>query len=121
MLPEDSKTKSAISNDEDYAREFVWSISDEEIREIMERPDEEIEPPTEGYTNLNAQLDGIRDAVDSLRITVVSLLGSKKGNSEEKPVKRPTTAIQRELRKRMWELDKEESEELFSQFGFQAT
>lgn len=118
MLPNEGKTKSKISNDPGYAKAYVEALSDEYIAELSEQDPEEVSPPIEGYTRVNGQLDDIAESVDLLRHTVVSLLGGKKNKSEFKPRKRPESEVQERLRRRIWESEREESQEMFEKFGF---
>lgn len=85
---------------------------------LAEKNSDEIELPEEGYSRINQQMDDLADEISLLRHTVLALLGGGKNKSEFKPRKRPTSAIQRELKNRIWEAERADNQNLFGKFGF---
>lgn len=117
-LPDEGKTRSAIASDPEYAKAVADSLSEETLAEISERKPEDVELPIEGYTRVNAQMDDLKDSIESLRLTMVGLFSSKKKNMDQKPTKRPESALQKEIKRRVWEHERAESHDMLSDFGF---
>lgn len=122
MLPAGSKTKSAIAMDEEMAELRVSKMSEEELRQILEARAEkneyDIELTPEDYSVEIEKYNQIIDAVNALRITVVSALSGKGKSPEYKPAERPTTKYESKLKQKLWELDKQDAEDLISEWGF---
>lgn len=122
MLPAGSKTKSAIAMDEEMAELRVSKMSEEELRQILaaraEKSEYDIELAPEDYSVEIEKYNQIIDAVNALRLTVVSALSGKGKSPEFKPAERPTTKYESKLKKKLWELDKQDAEDLISEWGF---
>lgn len=122
MLPAGSKTKSAIAMDEEMAELRVSKMSEEDLRKILEARAEkneyDIELTPEDYSVEIEKYNQIIDAVNALRITVISALSGKGKSPEYKPAERPTTKYESKLKQKLWELDKQDAEDLISEWGF---
>ena len=122
MLPAGSKTKSAIAMDEEMAELRVSRMTEEELRQILEARAEkneyDIELTPEDYSVEIEKYNQIIDAVNALRITVVSALSGKGKGPEYKPAERPTTKYESKLKQKLWDLDRQEAEDLASEWGF---
>lgn len=119
MIPPESKLKTAISDDPEYAKEAVESLGEEYLLSLAEEKDDDDKKISgEGYTRLNQQMDNMTDSIELLRSTVIGMFGGKKTKHKFVPVKRPTSAVQEELKRRIWEAERADNQDLFGKFGF---
>lgn len=120
MLPSDSRTKSRIFEDEEYAEAVVSNMPEEQVAELSDKQaSEDVEVSSEGYSKMNAQLDDLKDSVDLLRHTITVMFGGKKNKKKEfKPTPRPESAVQKALKRRIWEHERAETMEDMAKFGF---
>lgn len=115
-LPPHSKFKSAISQDPEIARRYVSSLSEEDIREIMEErevQDDEKRLTPEGYTQ---ELEKLNQIVEEVRILRLGMTGDK--NAKFKPQLRPKTEQEVLLEKRMEEYTLADQESMEKAMGF---
>lgn len=71
---------------------------------------------TEGYDQYVAKLNEVIDGVNLLRMSILVALGGK--DKDFKPVVRPKTEVQKQLDKRMYEVDEKNTKETMAEFGF---
>lgn len=116
-LPENGKFRTAVASDEEYAKAVADGLTPEELEEISERKADDVEVSGEGYSRTNEQLDDLKDLVEVLRISIVSMFAKGKV-PDPKPTKRPQTAVQKEIRRRVWEHEREDAHNEMSNFGF---
>lgn len=121
-LPDGSATKSAISLDEEIAKQQVAHISEEEIERISES---RANPGSQrgnlslkGYSLEIEKMNQIIDAVNILRVTIKTALGGKTSNSDFQMAERPKTAFEKEIDKRVMAYEKRFQKEAMSDFGF---
>lgn len=89
----------------------------------MEMLDEQANPDrsgegltTEGYDQYVAKLNEVIDGINLLRMSIQVSLGGK--DKDFKPVVRPKTEVQKQLDKRMYEVDEKNTKETMAEFGF---
>lgn len=119
LLPSNSRTKSAIANNEEVAKLKADQVPVEELDRILEaraskRPQTQI--PLEGYTLEIEMLNKVVDSVNMLTTTVMQALGNK--NASFPPQPRPTTAFEKALEVRIKERERQELDDLEAAFGF---
>lgn len=120
-LPASSKTKARISMDEEMAQMRIAGYSEEELRKILNARAEgqkDIELNPEDYDIVVEKLNQVIDSVNSLALTVRAGFGGKVSDSDFKPVKRPKTPFEKFLDDRLMQIDKQDNDELASDFGF---
>lgn len=120
-LPASSKTKAKIAMDEEVAKSRLEGYSEEELREILKARSEgnsEVELNPEDYDISIEKLNQVIDAVNGLGLIVRGGLGGKVSQSDFKPTKRPKSIFEIMLENKLLELDKQDMEDLASDFGF---
>lgn len=100
-LPSHAKFPSAVSQDPDLARAQVNAMSEDDIREIMDKRDKKDgesknDLTTEGYT---MEIEKLNQVIEEVRMLRLSMSGSKKQTF--KPQDRPSTANEKYLKKRI--------------------
>lgn len=121
-LPSSSKTKAAISMDDEMALLQLQGVSDEELQRIVnaraERSASDIELSPENYDITVEKLNQVIDSINGLRNIVKVGLGGKLQDSESRPVKRPKTKFEQYLDRRLLQFEKEDVEGMAAEFGF---
>lgn len=120
-LPASSKTKAKIAMDEEVAKARLEGYSEDELREILKaraEGDSEVELNPEDYDISIEKLNQIIDSINGLGLIVRGGLGGKVSKSDFKPTKRPKSVFEIMLDNKLLELDKQDMEDLASDFGF---
>lgn len=115
QLPPHSKFKSAVSQNPDIARMEVSSLSDDDIREIMEQR-EEGKPgrqTPEGYT---MEIEKLNQVIDEIKLLRLSWSGDKKNKFT--PAQRPETEAEALLSERIEILEEEDRNTFEKELGF---
>lgn len=116
-LPPHSKFKSKVLMDEDYARNVVEGMSDEQIRDFFDT-DGPKEMSPEGYDFKTELLNQIIDEIAVLRNTVVGMVAPKgKKPPKFKPKDRPTYAVPKLAKERSVELEREDHKLVMQMLG----
>lgn len=115
QLPPHSKFKSAVSQNPEIAELEISSLSDNDIREIMEQR-EEGKPgrqTPEGYT---LEIEKLNQLIDEIKILRIAMSGSKK--TKFVPAQRPETEAEALLNKRIEILEEEDRNTFEKELGF---
>lgn len=115
QLPPHSKFKSAVSQNPEIAEMEVSSLSDDDIRAIMEQR-EEGKPgrqTPEGYT---LEIEKLNQVIDEIKILRIAMSGSKK--TKFVPAQRPETEAEALLNERIEILEEEDRNTFEKELGF---
>lgn len=114
-LPPHSKFRSAISQDPDLAKSQVDSLSDDDIREIMEKDDKDgdktITP--EGY---DMQIEKLNQVIEEVRLLRLGMTGDKK--TKFTPPIRPSTEADSLIKERIEALEQIDRDTFEKELGF---
>lgn len=121
-LPDWCRSKSKLEMDEETAKLRAEQIPDEDIEKISEeranKANKKPEIGPRGYTNVIEKLNQAIDAINLLRLTVRQVGGGKVKETDFTPEPRPTTALQREINKRVEQYEEEYQRQAMAEFGF---
>lgn len=114
-LPPHAKFPSAVSQDPDIARSQVESLSEEDIRKMMDEDDEEKEKrlTPEGY---NLTIEKLNQVIEEVRLLRLGMTGDKK--TKFKPPPRPKTEQEVLLSQRMEALEAIDRNDFEKSIGF---
>nr|DAN50633.1 MAG TPA: hypothetical protein [Caudoviricetes sp.] len=120
QLPAHLKFKTAITSDEDEARKYADSLSELDLKRMLEDDRDaavgEVSP--EGWTHEIEMLTQIADSIDALRFTIVGMLSKKSDSRKFERRNRPVTARERMVKERLDSFEEKKAHGLLEQMGF---
>lgn len=120
QLPAHLKFKTAITNDEVEARKYADSLSELDLKRMLESDRDaavgEVSP--EGWTHEIEILTQIADSIDALRFTVTGMMSKKSDNRKFERRNRPTTARERLVKERLDSFEEKKAHNLLAEMGF---
>lgn len=115
-LPPNARFPSAVSQDPNIARSKVDSLSEDDIRKIMDEQnveDSERRVTPEGYT---LEIEKFNQLIEEVRLLRLGMTGDK--NAKFKPPLRPKTEQEVLIEKRIEELDAVDRNDFERELGF---